>query len=93
MLSAISSVLTAYAYVPWPEPRFWSEERENGFAAALRLNGFGYVRFNGKAKSSDIRSLQKDLSVWLRELPKPVGVFTANDFIASQVIAAASRSA
>ena len=84
--------LTAYAYIPWPEPRFWSEERERGFAESLHLNDCGYIRFNGKAKSSDIRSLQKELSVWLRELPTPVGVFAANDFIASQVIAAASRS-
>ena len=29
----LSLKLKTYAYVPWPEPRFWSEERETGFAA------------------------------------------------------------
>ena len=88
----LSLKLTAYAYVPWPEPRFWSEDREEGFSAALRLNGCGYVRFNGKAKSSDIRALQSELGAWLKGLPKPVGIFAANDFMAAQVAAAASRA-
>ena len=87
----LSLKLTSYAYVPWPEPRFWSEEREAGFTAALRLNGHGYSRFNGKAKSSNIRALQKELGAWLAVLPKPVGIFAANDLMAAQVAAAASR--
>ena len=88
----LSLKLTSYAYVPWPEPRFWSEERESGFAAALRLNNCGYIRFSGKAKSSNIRALQKELGAWLAGLPKPVGIFAANDFMAAQVAAAASRT-
>ena len=88
----LSLKLTAYAYVPWPEPRFWSEDREDGFSAALRLNGCGYVRFNGKAKPSDIRALQSELGAWLKGLPNPVGIFAANDFMAAQVAAAASRA-
>ena len=87
----LSLKLTTYAYIPWPEPRFWSDDRERGFAAALRLNGFGYARFNGKAKPSVIHALQKELSAWLEELPKPVGIFAANDFMAAQVAATASR--
>ena len=87
----LSLKLAAYAYVPWPESRFWSEEREEGFTAALRLNGCGYVRFNGKAKSSNIRALQKELGTWLADLPKPVGIFAANDFMSAQVAAAANR--
>ena len=88
----LSLKLTAYAYVPWPEPRFWSDEREAGFSKALHLNGCGYVRFNGKAKTSDVRALQNELRTWLRDLPKPVGIFAANDFMAAQVAAAADRA-
>ena len=88
----LSLKLTAYAYVPWPEPRFWSEDREKGFSEALRLNGQGYARFNGKAKSTDIRALQKELGAWLADLPKPVGIFASNDFMAAQAAAAASRA-
>lgn len=87
----LSLKLAAYAYVPWPEPRFWSEERESGFAEALKLNDRGYSRFSGKARTSDIRGLQKELGDWLAHLPKPVGIFAANDFMAAQVAAAASR--
>ena len=83
---------SAFAYVPWPEQRFWSDEREAGFAAALRLNGHGYARFGGKARSSNIRALQKELGTWLTNLPKPVGVFAANDVMAAHVAAAAARS-
>lgn len=87
----LSLGLCAYAYVPWPEPRFWSEEREAGFAAALRLNGRGYSRFSGKAKPSDPRALQKEMGAWLKSLPLPVGIFAANDLVAAQVAAAAGR--
>ena len=87
----LSLKLTDYAYVPWPEPRFWSEERETGFATALRLNGHGYAHFSGKARPSNIRALQKELGEWLKSLPKPVGIFAANDFMSAQVAAAANR--
>ena len=82
----LSLRLSSYAYVPWPEQRFWSDEREAGFAAALRLNGHGYARFGGKARSSNVRALQKELRTWLRDLPKPVGIFAANDAIAETVL-------
>lgn len=88
----LSLRLSAYAYVPWPEQRFWSDEREAGFAAALRLNGHGYARFCGKARSSNVRALQKELGTWLTDLPKPVGVFAANDVMAAHVAAAAART-
>lgn len=87
----LSLKLATYAYVPWPEPRFWSEQREKGFADALRLNNHGFMRFSGKAKTSNVRALQAELGNWLKELPKPVGIFTANDFMSAQVAAAASR--
>lgn len=88
----LSLKLAAYAYVPWPEPRFWSEERESGFAEALKLNDRGYSCFSGKARTSDIRSLQKELGDWLAHLPKPVGIFAANDFMAAQVAAPRPRN-
>ena len=88
----LSLRLSAYAYVPWPEQRFWSDEREAGFAAALHLNDRGYVRFPGKAKVTDVQSLQRKLGEWLSDLPKPVGIFAANDFMAAQVAAAANRA-
>lgn len=83
--------LAAYAYVPWPAPRFWSEMREQSFAKALQLNNRSYSRFPGKARSADTRALQQELGVWLRGLSKPVGIFAANDALGAQVVAAATR--
>lgn len=83
--------LNAFAYVPWPEPRYWSEMRERGFADALKLNGRGLIRFAGKVSSSDVHEWQRELAAWLQDLPKPIGVFAANDFTAAQVAAAAGR--
>ena len=88
----LSLRLKSYAYVPWPEPRFWSDEREAGFANALQVNGCSYIRFNGKATVSSLAALQGKLAAWLDTLPKPCGIFAANDFLAAQVLAVAMRS-
>jgi len=88
----LSLRLTSYAYVPWPEPRFWSEERETGFSAALKLNGKGYARFEGKVRAGDTIRLQSRLAEWLVGLAKPVGVFAANDAMAAHVLAAAGHA-
>lgn len=87
----LSLKLSAYAYVPWPKPRFWSDERERGFAEAMKLNGLGYYCFKTKTDVSNLGVMQRQLGEWLSELPKPLGVFAANDFIAAQTAAAASR--
>lgn len=81
----------SYAYVPWPKPRFWSEMRVAAFESALRLNGHVCERFDEKVDENDPTALQSRLGTWLAALPRPVGVFAANDFMAAQVLAAATR--
>ena len=87
----LSLKLRSFAFVPWPEPRFWSHERENGFAEALRLNGHDYARFDVQGDGTDVLALQTQLERWLAGLPKPVGVFAANDRMAARVLSAAGH--
>lgn len=86
-----SGPLASYAYVPWPKPRFWSDERVAAFDAALRLNGHRCVRFTESVDEKGLTTLHARLGAWLAALPKPVGVFAANDFMAAQTLAAAAR--
>lgn len=81
----------SYAFVPWPKPRFWSDMRVAAFESALRLNGHSCERFGEKVDENDPTTLQIKLGRWLAALPRPIGVFAANDFMAAQTLAAAVR--
>ena len=67
------------AYVPFPQKRRWSEERRVAFAEIVRERGGTCATFTGDA-----------LGRFLAKLPKPAGVFAANDTIAQQVMIAAA---
>jgi len=43
----LSLNLAAYAFVPYPEPRYWSEERQKGFVEILKLNNKHVSVFGG----------------------------------------------
>ena len=78
-----------FAFVPYPERRFWSEERERGFCEALSLNGFACSVFNGKRAKDGTVKYQKALREFIAHLPKPCAVFAANDRVADEVAVAA----
>ena len=80
---------TAFAYVPYPERRFWSDERERGFVSALSLNGRACRVFSGRVSASDPTRYQRGLRAFVAELPKPCALFAANDAVASEVLSAA----
>ena len=80
---------TAFAYVPYPERRFWSDERERGFVSALSLNGRACRVFSGRVSASDPTRYQRGLRAFVSELPKPCALFAANDAVASEVLSAA----
>ena len=80
---------TAFAYVPYPERRFWSEERERGFMSALSLNGRACRVFPGRVSAADPTRYQRELRAFISGLPKPCALFAANDAVAAEVLAAA----
>ena len=81
-----------YGFVPWycPESEeyrlitgdhsnepIWSFERHQEFARIVGMAGFRLHVFDGTS-----------LEAWLRNLPKPCGVFAANDVVARDVVSA-----
>ena len=73
------------AYVPSSESESWSRERGVAFQDCARVAGTRYHEFNlqcGKRKGSRTEALRR----WLAVLPKPCGVFVANDKTGEEVL-------
>ena len=77
--------LDSFAYVSYPRCLPWCEERGKRFREAVELNGkfFASARLP-KHDSSQIA--KKGFRRWLSNLPKPIGVFAANDEVAEVVV-------
>ena len=82
--------LSAYAFVDWPLPVFWSEERGDAFRRVVESNGARFFRHR-LLSLTDSDGID-DLSRWLTSLPIPCGVFAANDRVAGCVVAAALKA-
>jgi len=85
----MESGVSDFAFVPYPERRFWSEERERGFVSALSLNGRGCHVFSSRLSPKDTTRWQRKLREFLNGLPKPCALFAANDYTAAEVLTAA----
>lgn len=79
----------AYCGYPRTAINGWSEEREEAFAKEVKKRGFDCHIYRGRGKTSrDWAANQHLLGVWLKSLPKPVGLMAANDNRARQVLEA-----
>lgn len=75
-----------FAFVPFPGAPRWSRERERAFAEAVQAAGKRFHRFPGKSgKTGNPGFAPGALEHWLRAMPKPVGIFAANDICARDV--------
>lgn len=81
-----------FAYVPYPERTHWCAQRQEGFTEALKLNGASCAVFETSEHSPQSIAYQQDLRTFLAALPRPCGVFAANDSVAENVIAAATAA-
>ena len=63
--------------------RNWSLLRKDAFANALRLNGRPFDAFDLSPGGKDNDAVKR----WLANLPKPCGVFAANDIVAETTLA------
>lgn len=72
-----------YAYVGYSAPTDWSRIRGESFAQSVRMQGKNCQTFQlpDDNKTSRTRALEK----WLLSLPKPVGIFAANDTTAREI--------
>ena len=67
-----------FAFVPNPVPLPWSQERGAAFERYIEVAGKRFHRFERNGPLS--------LERWLEALPKPCGVFTANDAVGEEVL-------
>ena len=81
----------SYAYVSWSCRTIWSLSRKEAFVRALRNAGKTCAIHDDEW--NETVEIQKKLSKWLAKLPKPAGVFAANDYTAAQVADACSLAA
>lgn len=86
----LSLGLENFAYVPARLPTFWCKERGRSFAVAIRAMGKNYCQFVRSYKATQVEQA-KALDEWLLRIPKPCGIFAANDNTASMIAMAAER--
>lgn len=75
-----------FAFVPHPLSAPWSRERGDAFKRCIELAGKRFHRFvrrSGAAPGA--------LERWLKALPKPCGVFAANDAVGEEVLGACAH--
>ena len=84
--------LAAYAYVGFPERKFWDRTRRAAFARAIRAAGRPLFQIDTGDSVANIGTLRARIAAGIARLPKPAGVYCANDAIAVQVLEAAAQS-
>ena len=82
--------LDNFAFVGWPEPVRWSKDREFYFRSIIRDHGKQIVTFR-PPKTTKPESDLEELEKFLLSLPRPCGLFTANDVIAKRIVSACTH--
>lgn len=90
MLAAKELLATGFdnfAYVAFHERRFWDDERETAFRKAMELNGKRCSVFRaGRASGGSSTGFLRKLRAFIASLPRPCGIFAANDRTAEDVL-------
>ena len=81
----LSLDLPHYAFAAFRLPLFWARERCEAFVEAVqRSRRCGVSVFDpGREQVSDVR--QQAMEEWVRSLPRPCGVFAANDYVGEEI--------
>lgn len=80
-----------YAYLPHPGDLYWSRSRGDAFASYVAANGKKFHRLTYDSMKLDGERLHLVLADWVRRLPRPCGVFAANDQLANAFVRAVSE--
>ena len=78
-----------YAYLSWPEPLWWSDERKSFFEGMLNRQGMAVSTYQFEKMPS---LPQPALLEWVSRLPRPCGVFAVNDLIGHAFVSAVVRA-
>ena len=80
-----------YAYAPDPRGLLWSRARGEAFARLVALAGKRLAGLSALPSRDEGRALTERYLPWLAALPRPCGVFAANDVVGEAVLLAARR--
>jgi LacI family transcriptional regulator len=83
-----------FAYSGYPREG-WSERRFRGFAGAVQRTGFSCARFDSERRPPTPAAwerVQQELTAWLRDLARPVGLMACSDRHAQRVLDACRRA-
>ena len=75
-----------FAFVPNPVSQIWSQERGDAFERCMEIAGKRFHRFE-RSGESGTGALER----WLKALPKPCGIFAANDAVGEEVLGACAQ--
>lgn len=79
----------SYAFVGWCTPTTWSLGREQAFRKWVKSHqGKDTFVYDKPWPIGETLEFQKQVAKFLKDLPKPVGIFAVNDYVAIQVIEA-----
>ena len=78
--------LAVFAFADRAEPAFWADERRDAFRDEIVAAGRPYREFRDR----NARQRRRRLTAFLESLPRPAGVFCANDGIAGEVLETAA---
>ncbi len=81
----LSLELPHYAFVSFRLPLFWSQERREVFSHEMSNSGRDCFVFD-PGHEQTLSARQRDLSKWLRSLPRPCGIFAANDYVGEEIV-------
>ena len=82
--------LASFAYLPWPRRTRWCEDRRAAFCEAVAAAGRKAAVFS--SRSRDELSRQREFRRFLNRLPRPIGIFAANDQMAWNACHAAQNA-
>ena len=86
----LSLKLPNYAFAAFRLPLFWSRERGAVFTREIVRAGRRCFVFDRQKEQSQSARL-KDIVAWLRYLPRPCGVFAANDYVGEEIVNACAQ--
>lgn len=80
---------SSYAFVGWCSPTTWSLGRERSFAKWVKTcQGKETRSYDKPWPIGETLEFQKEVAKFLKNLPRPVGIFAVNDYAAIQVLEA-----
>ena len=80
-----------FAYFPFVQDLDWNRERGAAFAKFIGINRKRFHPVSYPRGTDMDRGLHESISAWLEKLPRPCGIFAANDLIAEAVLVACGR--